>query len=660
MNKKLHQAVNIEQIRQLYSNTKFSLFASLFIAPLLTLALWQELQNMPLLIWLVAVILLTAVRYYLTYQYMQSQERLSERMWLRLFLAGTFMAGLTWGQMAWLFSASMDLDHWFLVLFILVGLSGGALASLSAYYFAYILFVVPAFLPMMIQLFKSDIHDNSLMAVMILLFIVLTTLLARRSNQYINKTIILRIEREAMSNSIENQIATVAAQHERILETQTNLRRVNELFEAAFDTTHVMYAYLDNNFNFMRVNKAYAEKGNLKPEDFIGKNHFTLYPDEENKKIFEQVRDAGKGFFAEEKFFVHPEQGETYWDWSLEPLLGPEGEVIGLLLAIIDVTAKKQAQIAMQEKEEYLQSIMDAAIEVILTMDAKGTIEMVNPAVEQMFGYQQDELTGKNISLLMPDAIAEMHQYWVDNYLNSPDKKISGRQLDTEGKRKDGSTFPLSVSVSDKVINGKHMFTSIMRDITEQHNVLDSLKIKNTELEYLSSHDDLTGLHNRRTGDEFLQREWNRAVRAKTSITIMMIDIDYFKKYNDRYGHQAGDACLLRVATTMKLVLNRPSDMVARYGGEEFIAILPETDSVGALQVAENIRKSINDLEIPHSESDKEVVTVSIGIGTAQPVKLMNYEKLVSCADKALYQAKGQGRNCVVMSGDKIQPEADV
>ena len=132
-----------------------------------------------------------------------------------------------------------------------------------------------------------------------------------------------------------------------------------------------------------------------------------------------------------------------------------------------------------------------------------------------------------------------------------------------------------------------------MRDITEQKNSMDALTVKNTELQYLSAHDDLTGLHNRRTADEFLQREWNRAVRAKSMITVLMIDVDFFKKYNDRYGHQGGDACLQRIATTMKSALNRPSDIVARYGGEEFIAVLPETDMPGAGAVAEIMRSNV-------------------------------------------------------------------
>ena len=642
MNRKLRQAVRAEQISLLYKNVGVALLASVIIASALTLALWQESPNSLQMVWQLAILVLSGVGYYLVTVYNRTRQRFSENTWLGLFLVGIFLAGVLWGSLGLFFSPQTNLTHWFLVLFVLVGLAGGAMTTLSAHYLAYIVFVIPLLLPTVFHLLVSNVHDSGLMSSLIMLFIVLTTLLVRRSNHDIDKTILLRIEREAMSYSIEGQIKMVAEQHERIIETQASLRQANELFAAAFDTIQVMYAYLDTDFNFMRVNKAFADKNGKRTEDFVGKNYFELFPGEETKKIFEQVRDSGVSYRAEEEDLEFPSHGTTYWDWSLQPLRGNDGEVMSLLLDMNDVTVRKQAQTAVQEKEAYLQSIMDATVEVILTMDRSGSIEMVNPAVESMFGYKAESLIGKNISVLMPENIEKHHHLWMEAYLKQDGKILAGRRIDTEGKRKDGSIFPLEISVSDKVVNGRHIFTSIMRDITEQKNAMAALKVKNTELQYLSAHDGLTGLHNRRTADEFLQREWNRAVRANSAITIMMIDVDYFKKFNDQYGHQAGDTCLQRIASCMKLVLNRPSDLIARFGGEEFIAILPETEHEGALQVAEHIRQAVIDLEIPHIASNNDYVTVSIGIATARPVQLLNFEKLVSCADKALYEAKAQ------------------
>ncbi len=660
MNTKLLQAVSSEQLKHLYSYVGISLLATAVIAPTMTMALWRETHINFLTAWLLAILSLTAVRYYFLQRFNRAPKRFSETLWLRLFLGETFLSGLLWGLLGTLFSPIVEVYYWFLVLFVLVGLVGMALATLSAFYFAYVLFAVPALLPMAILLLGGVAEYNKLMGVLILLYLGLTIQLSRRSNRDIDKTIHMRFEREAMSFSIERQIEEMAEQHERILETQDSLRRANEFFEVAFDTTHVMYAYLDKDFNYLRVNKAYANRNGVRQEAIVGKHYFDLYPDEVNKKLFEQVRNSGQGLQTEDSAFHHPVLGICYWDWSLQPLLDVDGKVMCLLLAVIDVTVKKQAQQAIEEKETYLQSIMDATSEVILTMDASGKIEVINSAVESMFGYPPEELVGEQIVRLMPESIANRHQQWVDSYMNESGRLLSARMLDTKGMRKDGTIFPVSISVSDNMIANRRIFTAVMRDITEQHNTMEALRIKNNELEYLSSHDSMTGLHNRRTADEILLREWNRAVRMKGAISLLMIDVDHFKKYNDHYGHQSGDTCLHRVATKMKSVLSRPTDELARYGGEEFIAILPDTDSAGALQVAENIRQAVLELEIPNVSVTSEFVTVSIGTGTAWPVNVLNFEKLVSCADQALYQAKAEGRNRVVANEEQLpsSPEA--
>ena len=310
----------------------------------------------------------------------------------------------------------------------------------------------------------------------------------------------------------------------------------------------------------------------------------------------------------------------------------------------------QQQQNAIEEKEEYMRSILNTSLEAILTMNENGIIELVNPAVENMFGYNKKELIGKNISSLMPNSIASFHQNKVDIYMQSGNKKMTGRKLEAEARRKNGEIFPVSVSASDNIINGRHIFTGIISDITEQRNMMNALQIKNDELKYLSSHDELTGIYNRRSIDEYMHREWDRAFRQKANISTLMLDVDNFKNYNDNYGHQAGDLCLQRIAKIMKETLRRPSDYLGRYGGEEFIVILPETDIEGGLLVAENLRDAVESLKIPHEKSNYGSVTISIGIASTVPKKVNNFEKIISCADKALYEAKSLGRNCIASS----------
>lgn len=167
-------------------------------------------------------------------------------------------------------------------------------------------------------------------------------------------------------------------------------------------------------------------------------------------------------------------------------------------------------------------------------------------------------------------------------------------------------------------------------------------------LEKASSVDDLTGLANRRYLDEVFNIEWRRALRDNSSLSLIMIDIDSFKEYNDYYGHLAGDDCLRNVAVAIKSSLQRSGDFVSRYGGEEFLVILPSTPRKGAITVAENIRKKVESLEIEHMPSKIcGHITVSCGVATAIPDENISPNTLLKLADSALYKAKGDGRNVV-------------
>ncbi len=167
------------------------------------------------------------------------------------------------------------------------------------------------------------------------------------------------------------------------------------------------------------------------------------------------------------------------------------------------------------------------------------------------------------------------------------------------------------------------------------------------KLETLSRTDSLTNIGNRRDFDETMEKEWNRGLRDKTPLSMMMIDIDYFKLFNDKYGHAAGDACLKNIAYAMNKTLKRASDKVTRYGGEEFVIILPNTKDV--FSYAEDCRQNIENLRIPHEGSiTSKYVTISIGVATAIPDLNSELVEFISTADRALYEAKESGRNKVV------------
>ena len=177
------------------------------------------------------------------------------------------------------------------------------------------------------------------------------------------------------------------------------------------------------------------------------------------------------------------------------------------------------------------------------------------------------------------------------------------------------------------------------------------LKRQHDLLEHLSFHDGLTGICNRARFDDCIEKEWYRAMRSKSALSLIMIDIDHFKQFNDYYGHVAGDDCLKDVGKTIASSLDRTSDVAARYGGEEFACILPSTLSEGTMQLAEKIRYNVQALKIVHEKSPtNEFLTLSMGLATTVPIFRDSLSRFISKADKMLYKAKQQGRNRIIDS----------
>ena len=198
--------------------------------------------------------------------------------------------------------------------------------------------------------------------------------------------------------------------------------------------------------------------------------------------------------------------------------------------------------------------------------------------------------------------------------------------------------------------HSKAYITQLERD--EAFRALEESRAKLTEanrtLQRLSSLDGLTGIANRRSFDETVNKEWHRAMRNSRPISLIMLDIDFFKLYNDHYGHQGGDDCLKNVAIGLEEGIHRETDFLARYGGEEFSVVLPDTELDGAVTVAETMRETIESLEIPHAKSKVcDFVSISIGVSSVVPLQGTEPDILIGAADQALYKAKENGRNRV-------------
>ncbi len=191
-------------------------------------------------------------------------------------------------------------------------------------------------------------------------------------------------------------------------------------------------------------------------------------------------------------------------------------------------------------------------------------------------------------------------------------------------------------------------------DISERKKMEDVLLKLNKQLESLSYHDPLTNVANRRMYDKTIEMEWARAQRHNTPISLIVMDIDNFKQYNDHYGHVVGDECLQSVADSLDGVASRPSDLLARYGGEEFVLLLPDTDREAAVELAERCRMAVQNRQIAHAKSGvADVITISSGVATMVPSGNTSPATLFEAADKMLYQSKSNGRNRVEYPGPR-------
>lgn len=195
-------------------------------------------------------------------------------------------------------------------------------------------------------------------------------------------------------------------------------------------------------------------------------------------------------------------------------------------------------------------------------------------------------------------------------------------------------------------LDNAQLYSRLQGELKERHCAEEALREANLELKRLASLDGLTQIANRRRFDESLQKEWRRLRRSQAPVALIMADVDFFKHFNDTYGHQAGDKCLKAVAQTLSANVYRPADLTARYGGEEFAILLPETDAAGAYVVAQRVLSAIRSLKIAHATSDAAShVTVSLGIACLTAGVEPDTALLIQLADKALYDAKKEGRD---------------
>ncbi|MFA6179819.1 MAG: sensor domain-containing diguanylate cyclase [Candidatus Methylopumilus sp.] len=272
----------------------------------------------------------------------------------------------------------------------------------------------------------------------------------------------------------------------------------------------------------------------------------------------------------------------------------------------------------------------------------------IGPQIEKLLGWTPASWVSAN------DWAERMHpedREWVVNFCVSQSQAGVDHEADYRALTKDGEYVWIRdvVHVVRKENGEVDSLIGFMFDISERKKTEDKLLSLQKELEVLSFKDGLTGVANRRMFDSIMEVEWANARRNNQPLSLLVIDIDYFKQYNDHYGHIQGDECLKRVAQALSAAATRARDFFARFGGEEFVLVLPETDAEAAKKVAERCRNLIFKEQIPHAKSEvSQMLTVSIGVGTITPSHKDEAIAFIEDVDKRLYQAKQQGRNCIV------------
>lgn len=310
---------------------------------------------------------------------------------------------------------------------------------------------------------------------------------------------------------------------------------------------------------------------------------------------------------------------------------GPEAKLFWQI-----VTNLKRIKGELENSQNQLNAIIHHAMDGIITITESGEIQGFNPAAEEVFGYKQQEVLGKNVRMLMPEITQREYDTYINRYLYSGEGEILGvRGREVVAVRKNGKQFPMELSASEMMLKGQRYFVGIVRDVTERKQV-------ERKITHLAHHDYLTGLPNRALFLDHLERALPLARRGHYKVAILFLDLDGFKRVNDTMGHDAGDLLLKEVSARLKSII-RNSDTVARIGGDEFTFVL---NNIGEDENASVVaQKIIHALSAPVDLKGRQChIGGSIGI-SIYPDDSKNFDTLLTQADEAMYLAKQSGKN---------------
>lgn len=428
-------------------------------------------------------------------------------------------------------------------------------------------------------------------------------------------------------------------------ETRNDTSRRNSFYRTIFEALPDCLNAKDLEGRFLAANSATAAlMGAEDAEQLIGRTDFDFYPAE----VAHRFREDEQAVLADGKIALIEQQltrpdGTTLWLSTLKaPFRNANGETIGLITQNRDVTRQKSLELMLAESQTRLTDALSNMADGLVMFDRNERLVFCNEQYRRLFSKTADvRVQGASLSDIIRASAERGEQLGtMPTNQHSP----NGRPVSVL----DVGTREIALSdgrwLEARTRHVRDGSLIVFSDITKTKESEALLQKLNDELKEAARTDALTGLANRRAFDETLDREFGRNIRVRQSLALLLIDVDYFKKYNDRYGHPAGDECLRRIAEVVKAACRRTADVGARYGGEELAIVLPNSDVQGAVAVAKTLLESIRALAIPHEDGVQGRVSVSIGIASCIPLRGDDPAILVAAADAALYEAKGAGR----------------
>lgn len=433
---------------------------------------------------------------------------------------------------------------------------------------------------------------------------------------------------------------------ERML-VEEELFHSQERFRTIFYRAGIGVAIIDTTGRFLETNPSMerilgytnAEMKHMRCKELI-------HPDDHVTGRYDR-RTQGEGYQVERRFY-HKDGSMIWARMTVTELYSGLGDREEYEVVMIeDITQHKRALDALEESENLYRSLVDLSPDAVMVHSDGVYIYVNEKAVQMLGGERAEDILFKSVLDFVEPAYHEQSVSRIRELykLGRPIINIDQRYI-----RLDKTVIDVELSASLVSYHHKQAILVLARDVTERKLNEEHIRHINQLLQRLSSTDGLTNIANRRAFDTAIEKEWRRASRQGTPLTLIMLDIDDFKPFNDTYGHQGGDHCLKEIATLLVESVKREGDLAARYGGEEFALLLPDTDEHGAVQLAENIRRKVDQLRIPHVSSEiADHVTVSMGVCSLIPAATETPQVLIDRADRALYQAKRTGRNRVCL-----------